>query len=290
MAGVTTVRDEAPWVSGSFLAERDRLSKDPAHARIVCATPILSVPGGYGGGSFNSADTAIKMVNQYIAEGVDIIMTSIEDDLQGRTWNMPTFDEIKAIVDTAHAGGRKVSVHISHERNLKWAIDAGVDDIAHMVVEPISKETAGQMVQKGICWVPTLELWNGVSKNYGLDWIDVAIENLSTFYKAGGKVALGTDFAGYTISFDTGFPITEVNLMKQAGMTPMDIIIAGTRNAAYVCGLDSILGTIEARKVADLLVVNGDPLLWDISSGDPFLSVRMVVHAGEIVVDNAGGS
>jgi hypothetical protein len=46
MAGVTTVRDEAPWVSGNFLAERDRLNKDPAHARIVSASPILSVPGG----------------------------------------------------------------------------------------------------------------------------------------------------------------------------------------------------------------------------------------------------
>ncbi len=290
MAGVTTVRDEAPWASGNFLAERDHLNKDPAHARIVSATPILSVPGGYGGDSFNSADTAIKMVNQYIAEGVDIIKTSIEDDLQGRTWNMPTYEEVKAIVDTAHAGGRKVSVHISHERNLKWAIDAGVDDIAHMVVEPISKETAGQMVQKGIYWVPTLELWNGVSKDYGLDWIDVAIENLSTFYKSGGKVALGTDFAGYTISFDTGFPITEVNLMKQAGMTPMDIIIAGTRNAAHVCGLDSTLGTIEVGKIADLLVVAGDPLSGDISSENPFLSVRMVVHEGEIVVNNADAS
>ncbi len=290
MAGITTVRDEAPWASGNFLAERDRLNKDPAHARIVSATPILSVPGGYGDDSFSSSDTAIKMVNQYIAEGVDIIKTSIEDDLQGRTWNMPTYEEVKAIVDTAHAGGRKVSVHISHERNLKWAIDAGVDDIAHMVVEPISKETAGQMVQKGIYWVPTLELWNGVSKDYGLDWIDVAIENLSTFYKAGGKVALGTDFAGYTISFDTGFPITEENLMKQAGMTPMDIIIACTKNAAHVCGLDSTLGTIDVGKIADLLVVADDPLTESTLSQNPFLSVRMVVHEGEIVVNNADAS
>jgi imidazolonepropionase-like amidohydrolase len=91
---------------------------------------------------------------------------------------------------------------------------------------------------------------------------------------------LGTDFAGYTISFDTGFPITEVNLMKQAGMTPMDIIIAGTKNAAHVCGLESTLGTIEVGKVADLLVVGGDPL-----TEMPDWSVRMVVHGGEIVVD-----
>ena len=286
MAGVTTVRDEAPRVSGNFLAERDRLNENPAHARIVSATPILSVHGGYGGDSFTSARSASELVSQYIAEGVDIIKISIEDDLQGRTWNMPTYEEIKAAVDAAHAGGRKVSVHISHERNLKWAMDAGVDDIAHMVVEPISKETAGQIVQKGIYWVPTLELWNGVSKDYGLNWIDVALGNLSAFYKAGGQVALGTDFAGYSIRFDTGFPITEVNLMRQAGMTPMDIIIAGTRNAAHVCGLDSTLGTVEVGKIADLLVVNGDPLDENIPFEKSFLSVRMVVHGGEIVVNN----
>ena len=287
MAGVTTVRDEAPMASGDFLSERDRLNKDPAHARIVSATPILTVPGGYGTSSFTSADTAKQVASEYIARGVEIVKISIEDDLQGRTWNLPTYEMIKVIVDAAHEGGCKVSAHVSHARNLQWAIDAGVDDIAHMVVEPISQETAEQMVRKGIYWVPTLELWNGVSRDYELDWIDVAIANLLSFYKAGGKVALGTDFAGYSISFDTGFPITEVNLMRQAGMAPMDIIVAGTKNAAHVCGLEDTLGTIEVGKIADLFVVNGDPLAEGVPFEESFLSVRMVVHGGEIVVDNA---
>ena len=284
-AGVTTVRDESPRVA-DFLAERDRLNEDLAHARIVSATPILTVPDGYGHVYFTSAATASKVVSEYIADGVDIVKISIEDNLAGRTWKMPTYEMIKASVDTAHGSGYKVSAHISHERNLQWAIDAGVDDIAHMVVEPISQETAEQMVRKGIYWVPTLELWNGVSKIHGLKWIDVAMENLSTFYKAGGKVALGTDFDGYSMTFDTGFPITEVNLMRQAGMAPMDIIVASTKNAAHVCGLDSTLGTIEAGKIADLLVVNGDPLAENAPFEDSFLSVRMVVHGGEIVVNS----
>lgn len=287
MAGVTTVRDEAPMAAGDFLSERDRLNEDPAHARIVSATPILTVPGGYGTSSFTSAGTAKQAVSEYIARGVDVVKISIEDDLQGQKWEMPTYEIIKAIVDTAHAGGRKVSAHISHERNLEWAIDAGVDDIAHMVVEPISQETAEQMVQKGIYWVPTLELWNGVSRDYDLDWINVAIANLLRFYKAGGKVALGTDFAGYTFSFDTGFPITEVNLMRQAGMTPMDIIVAGTKNAAEVCGISDELGTVEVGKIADLFVVNGNPLAEGVPFEESFLAVRMVVHGGEIVVENA---
>jgi imidazolonepropionase-like amidohydrolase len=281
MGGVTTVRDESPLATVNFLSERDRLNKDPAHSTIVSATPILAPKEGYGQDFFTSADTASKKVTQYITQGVDIIKFSIEDDMAGSTWTLPTYEEVKAIVGIAHGCGYRVSVHIGHERNLQWAIDAGVDDIAHMVVEPISKETAERIVQKGIYWVPTLELWNGVSKDYDLDWIDVAIENLSTFYKAGGKVALGTDFAGYPGNFDNGFPVTEVNLMKQAGMTPMDIIVAGTQNAAHVCGLGDTLGTIETGKLADLLVVDGDPL-----AENPLLTVRMVIHGGKIVVHN----
>jgi imidazolonepropionase-like amidohydrolase len=280
-AGVTTVRDESPLATNDFLAKRDRLNKDPAHSRIISATPILAPEKGYGQDFFTSADTASKKVSQYITQGADIIKFSIEDDMAGSTWTLPTYEEVKAIVDTAHGSGYKVSVHIGHERNLQWAIDAGVDDIAHMVVEPISEETAIQVVQKGIYWIPTLEIWNGVSRDYSLNWIDVAIENLSTFYKAGGKIALGTDFAGYPGIFDNGFPVTEVNLMKQAGMTPMDIIVAGTKNAAHVCGIDDNLGTIEMGKLADLFVVNGDPL-----AENPLLTVRMVIHEGIIVVDN----
>ena len=98
-------------------------------------------------------------------------------------------------------------------------------------------------------------------------------------------MALGTDFAGYSISFDTGFPITEVNLMRQAGMTPMDIIVAGTKNAAEVCGISNAVGTVEVGKIADLFVVNGDPLAEGVPFEESFLSARMVVHGGEIVVN-----
>ncbi len=284
MCGVTTVRDESTQAGSDFLAKRDSLNKDPAHSRIISATPMLAPEGGYGNDFYTSPDTASKKVSQYISQGVDIIKFSIEDDLQGSTWKMPTYEEVKAIVDTAHAKGHKVSVHVSHERNLKMAIDAGVDDIAHMAVEPISEEMAKQIVQKGIYWVPTLELWSYVSRDYKLNWKDVAIENLSTFYKAGGKIALGTDFAGYASNFEY-FPDAEIKLMKQAGMTPMDIIVAATQNAAHVCGLDSTLGTVETGKAADLLVVTGDPLTWGSQ-----LSLRMVIHGGTIMVDNTGAS
>ena len=74
-------------------------------------------------------------------------------------------------------------------------------------------------------------------------------------------------------------PLSEMEAMQKAGMTPMQIILAATRNAAMVCGLDRELGTLEVGKVADVLVVKGDPL-QDIHA---LASVRLVIHNGVVV-------
>ena len=73
-------------------------------------------------------------------------------------------------------------------------------------------------------------------------------------------------------------PITEIELMHKTGMTLMQIIIAGTQNAAYVCDLDHELGTLETGKIAGVLVVDGDPLedIHDLTN------TRMVIHNGVI--------
>ena len=67
--------------------------------------------------------------------------------------------------------------------------------------------------------------------------------------------------------------------MRQAGMTPMEIIVAATKNAAHVCNLDSDLGTLEAGKIADILVVDGNPL-EDLSV---LQNISMVIHNGVII-------
>jgi imidazolonepropionase-like amidohydrolase len=76
-------------------------------------------------------------------------------------------------------------------------------------------------------------------------------------------------------------PITEIRLMKEAGMTPMQIIVAGTMNAASVCNLENELGTIEPGKIADIIIVKDNPL-EDLES---LLNVQMVIHNGEIIMD-----
>jgi len=275
-SGVTTVRDLNPRGIDNFTKKRDELNTDTNNASIVSGSNILKVQGGYGYGNaiVSSPQNAEDLVFDYINKGTDIIKFSIEDNLPpGYKWKLLSNEEIKSIVKAAHSKNKKVSVHLSQTKYLGIAIDAGVDDLAHMVVDPLNEDTIKKIIDKNIYWVPTLELWNGVG------WGSIAIDNLAKFYNAGGKIALGTDFAGYSMNFDTGFPITEVKLMKQAGMSNMDIIIAATKNAAFVCDIDKKVGTLEVGKTADILVVDGDPLK-DITT---LSKTKMVIHNGKIV-------
>jgi imidazolonepropionase-like amidohydrolase len=169
-----------------------------------------------------------------------------------------------------------VSAHVSRARHLALAIDGGVDDAAHMIVDNLPDQLIEKMVQRNIFWVPTLELWSGVSKMYNLNWDIQAIHNLNRFVAAGGQVAIGTDYAGHGCEFDLGMPLREMKLMQTAGMTAMQIILAGTRNAAQVCGLQKH-GTLEAGQVADVVVVDGDPL----NELDSLKRTCIVIHNGE---------
>jgi imidazolonepropionase-like amidohydrolase len=85
------------------------------------------------------------------------------------------------------------------------------------------------------------------------------------------------------VRFDLGMPITEIELVAQAGMTSMQIIVAGTRNAAHVCGLERELGTLESVELADMLVADGDPL----ADRHALTQTRLVLRDG-VVFARAG--
>ncbi|MBU1099588.1 MAG: amidohydrolase family protein [Bacteroidetes bacterium] len=276
--GVTTVRDLSPLGEANFIEKRNGYNQNPFNARLVSSTPIITCSGGYGGSFVDTPESAEIRVLDYINSGVDIIKFSIEDNCQGR-WNVISQEIANIIVSTAHSNNLRASVHITHDYNIEMALIAGVDDIAHMVTEPMTDELVQQIVEANIYWTPTLELWKGVSEYYSIDLDQVAIRNLRKFFNAGGNVALGTDFAGFHTSFDSGLPFTEIQSMKEAGMSNMDIIVAATLNAAYVCGMENEIGTIEVGKIADLLIINGNPLT-DI---DVLRNVSMVIHNGHIV-------
>jgi imidazolonepropionase-like amidohydrolase len=266
----------------------DQLSRDASHARLAAAGPLITVPGGYPivpWGSTNvvtvvGPEQARVAADQLIDHGTDLIKISLESGADfGRSIPRLTLAETTAVVEAAHARGVPVSAHVTTSPDVPRALDAGVDDLAHMVVDTPSAELLARVAREGVVWIPTLELWHYVGYNHE----PRAVANLSRFLAAGGTVALGTDYNGYDAPFQLGMPVMEMELMAQAGMSPMEIIVAATATAARACNRDADLGTIEVGKIADLVVVRGDPL-QDIRA---MADVRLVLRSG-VVIRNDG--
>jgi imidazolonepropionase-like amidohydrolase len=274
--GVTTVRDLGASLRMDQFARRDRLMQYNRHARLITVGPMITTVGGYGTLKVTSPEHAREEVLALARAGADLIKIGVEDRLKFRRHKLISLEEIRAITETAHACQLRASAHVTRARHLSLAIEGGVDDVAHMIVDHLPDPLIAKMIERNMFWVPTLELWSGVSPMYKLTWDIQAIENLRRFVRAGGQVAIGTDYAGHGCEFELGMPLKEMKLMQAAGMTPMQIILAGTRNAAQVCGL-SRQGTLEPGNVADLLVVDGNPLLDLISLKRTYL----VIHNGE---------
>jgi len=279
--GVTTVRDLTPRTGdlaavSALYAFRDAALSDPRCARLVGASPMLCNPDGYGFLALSSPEEAAGTVGRFLDAGADLIKIGIESRQGTRTWPLISQDLVDAIVSAAHARGAYVSAHVSQPAHVEMALDAGVDELAHMAYGFVSDELVARIVAAGIIWVPTLELWHGVG--YGRHGVDT---NLLRFVRAGGTVALGTDYGGYAIPFDLGTPITEIRLMSGASLTPMEILLSATRNAARACGLADSVGTLETGKVADVLVVEGDPL----TDLEALTRVRLVLRAGVVIRD-----
>jgi imidazolonepropionase-like amidohydrolase len=282
-AGVTTVRDLGASPSPDLFARRNSLRADPRNARLVAAGPFITVPEGYpivpwGGRALTvtSVADAEAVTRHHLDDGADVIKISLEaGGTFGRKIPVLSNEEATAIVRVAHERGTRVSAHITGASDVSRCLAAGVDDIAHIPGDYLYDKFIAQVVQAGMYWVPTLELWHLVQPSMGQQ----AVDNLRRFVAAGGTVALGTDYAGYSAVFDLGLPIREMEWMQEAGMTPMQIIVAATRNAAWVCNVGRELGTIEVGKIADVLVVNGDPL----QDMHALQDVRTVIHNGQVI-------
>ncbi len=277
--GVTTVRDLGADPRRPLPALRDELNLEPACARLVAAGPIVTVPGGYPGVPWGSAcglavtspADAQSQVNRLLDAGIDLIKIAVESGASfGRAIPTLSAEEIAAVTAAAHARATRVSAHVLVEADLIRAVAEGADDIAHMVSDHLSDEAIAAMLARGTQWVPTLELWHGVSSRLGAR----AIAFLQRFARAGGSVALGTDYAGYDAEFDLGMPMREIAWMQAAGLSPMEIIVAATRNAAQACNLGSRLGVLAPGRIADILVVDGDPLADLGALSRPLLVIR----------------
>lgn len=276
--GVTTVRDEqihSDLPLEEVMALRDSWNTDPQSARLISAGYILTVPDGYGKMPVTSPADARQKVLDELAAGVNLIKLAMEDGYAG-TYGLPRLsgEELDTIISTAHEHGVLVSGHVTQAKYLEILVEAGVDDIAHVPYDIVSTDAWKQMVAKNIYMTPTFTVY----RNFKAP-ISICVDNLRNFVAQGGKVALGNDYGGGPGEFELGIPMYEIQKMSEAGMTPMQIIVASTLNAAHISGVDEQLGTLEAGKIADILVVQGDPL----ENLDALKNIQLVIHEGIII-------
>lgn len=265
----------APGNSLPFLfAFRNATWTHPEYARLIASGPMVSVKDGYpasywGPGSaleVTSPEDARQKVAWLLDAGADIVKISLESGPR------LSVEEVQAIVEVAHEKGTLVTAHIQTTSFLDEGVAGHIDISAHMATDRWSDELLAQMLADDIYLVPTLSVFGKACYQPG-DCLD----NLRRFVEAGGHVALGNDYGNP--GAELGLPMTELESMQLGGMTPMQIIVAATQNAAYACNQSTQLGTLEAGKFADVLVVDGDPL-QDIHV---LSKVKLVMHTGIII-------
>jgi len=212
-----------------------------------------------------------RVVRALIRQGADVIKVATSGGVLSPRDNPRHAhfrpDELEMLVHEANAAGIWVMAHAQATDGIKNAIRAGIRSIEHGIF--LDDEAIDMMLQRGTWLVPTLVAPQGVIRaaEEGAAIPDAALakarevisihrEAFRRAVGAGVKVAMGTD-SGVT---PHGRNLDELQLMVDGGMTPMQALVATTRSAAELMGLDAELGTLEAGKRADLVVVDGDPL------------------------------
>jgi imidazolonepropionase-like amidohydrolase len=221
-------------------------------------------------GVANGVDECIKAVRQRYKDGSDCIkitatggVLSLEKDGSGPQFSE---EEIRAIVQTAKDYGMAVAAHAHGAEGIKRAVRAGVTSIEHGTM--MDDEAIALCKQHGTWYVPTIIAGKASSDSakkpgyYPPVVTEKALTigpkiqaNFAKAYKAGVKIAFGTDAGVYA----HGKNWLEFTYMTEAGMPILEAIKAATVNAAQLLGESERIGTLEAGKLADIVALDGDP-------------------------------
>lgn len=308
MAGLKRAQDT---LAGGITAVRDCGGKDYLEfaVRDVCnsgeqlgptiraAGRMICMTGGHGNTIARVADGAddvVKAVREQIHAGSDFVKLMATGGVLTPGVNPEdahfTFDEISAGIHEAHRFHKRTASHAQGTEGILNATRGGVDSIEHGMF--MTQECVELMLEHGTYLVPTLAAGYRIESDDALRaslpaYVQAKLErilgrsaeSLKLFYDAGGKVAMGTD-AGVPFCMH-GENARELELMVDAGMQPIDALIAGTSNAADLMALENE-GSIIDGNAADMLIVDGDPSV-DITMASRPENHRMVLKRGTVV-------
>jgi imidazolonepropionase-like amidohydrolase len=305
MSGFTTVRDlgsEGGTILALRDAERDGIVATP---KIIVSGDPISPTNGHADnhnlreevihamhrrGVCDGADECRRVVRAAIRRGADVIKVMATggtlDESNSGTGQQFTDEELKAIVDTAHAFGRKVTAHAHAKAGIDACVRAGCDSIEHGMWA--DEKTLREMKARGIWLVPTVATITFVGDTpekikagplKDLPPVSMAkVLKLGTqprklarmAHEIGTKIALGTDAPLVPHGQNAAEFIEYVN----AGMTPMEALLTGTVNAAEAAGITDI-GKLEPGMAADIV---GMPI-------SPLEDIKAVMNVGFVMRD-----
>lgn len=290
--GVTTARD---------VASRDNLS---IQLRDLINAGVVRGPRFYASGTqleasgraayffkaiyINGPDEARAAARRQLRAGADWIKIMATSGVGGGTgslvgdpgWQELTEEELHAAAVEAHGPGRHITAHAIGNAGVKAAIRAGVDCIEHG--DFLDDEAIEMMLEHDVSYVPTLIITrnlgeHGAERGFERNIIerakqtlDAGFESVRRAHQAGVRIGTGSD-----VDLDET-AAQEVRMLIEAGISPMDALVATTRAAARIIYHQDDLGTVEPGKIADVVLLDGNPL------DDPFALDRVthVIHKG----------
>ena len=285
--GVTTVNS-----LGDDQAEAEQIRDEETaagldRARLMFAGPVVTA---------RTPEEAEARVAEVAAMNPDFIKIRVDDNLARNDKMSP--EVYTAVIEAAHTHEIPLASHLFYLQDAKGLLAAGTDFVAHSVRDrPVDDELTSMLLESGVCYCPTLTReistfvyaerpdffddpfftaeadpeviaaledperqarYRGPGPTAYQRALAQALENLGTLSAAGVTIAMGTD-SGPPARFQGYFEHLELELMAEAGMTPMQILVASTGDAARCIGRDDI-GTLEPGKAADFVVLTADPL------------------------------
>ena len=287
-SGVTTVRDLGAS-DYSDLAMRDLINRGAMVGprvfaagyglRRAPATTQPNAPPGPPRGRLTGVEDVAAAVKAQVDAGADVIKvygsTGSGSDVTGR--ETLTYDEMKAIVDAAHAAGKRVAVHSYGPDGGRDAVRAGAESLEHAI--DLDDSTLVRMVAQGTFYLPTIDhnrYYAEYHQQFNYTPAQVAaldsfrlrnIETARRAFKAGVKFAMGSDAVFNMFGQNT----RELGWYTRIGMTPAQALATATTNGAALLGMEKKLGSVAPGYFADIHVAID--------------KVRWVMKGGQVVVD-----
>ena len=314
-AGFTTVRDVgAPGRLALSLRDAVNAGLVPgprilAAGRIITATsghvdllpPGVSRVDGTAGRIADGPAEILRAVREQVKVGADLIKFCATGGVMDPQLapDVPEYsaEEVQTLITEAHKMKKPVAAHVHGAEGAKIAIRAGVDTIEHGTM--LDEEAVQLMREAGTVLVPTLTPSHQVRQQGDAANLPAHVmekfavtsaahaQSLTMAIEAGVSLALGTD-AG-TPFYPHGLNAIELQLMVAEGLSPMATIVAATSGAAKALRVDKSTGSLVPGKLADLLVVDGDPLA-DIALLQDQSRLHLILQSGQVHKDLVGAA